>query len=121
MQNLPYLTFADDSKEFLYMQQRRAELGGHLPSRRTKSYALDVPVLSDFKALLEASAEGRETSTTMAFVRLLNILVKDKNIGKRIVPIVPDESELSAWKACSDNWVSGHRLGNCILRKMLIN
>ncbi len=92
MQKLPYLTFAEDSKEFLYMQQRRAELGGHLPSRRTKSYALDVPVLSDFKALLEASGEGREISTTMAFVRLLNILVKDKNIGKRIVPIVPDES-----------------------------
>ena len=56
MQNLPYLTFAEGSKELLYMQQRRAELGGHLPSRRTKSYALDVPVLSDFKALLEASA-----------------------------------------------------------------
>jgi pyruvate dehydrogenase E1 component len=90
--NLPYLTFAEGSKELQYMQQRRAELGGHLPSRRTKSYRLDVPVLSDFKALLEASGEGREISTTMAFVRLLNILVKDKTIGKRIVPIVPDES-----------------------------
>jgi pyruvate dehydrogenase E1 component len=63
-----------------------------LPSRRAKSYALDVPVLSDFKTLLEATREGREISTTMAFVNLLNILVKDKNIGKRIVPIVPDES-----------------------------
>ena len=92
IQKLPYLTFEEGSKELQYMQQRRAELGGHLPSRRAKSYALDVPVLSDFKALLEASAEGREISTTMAFVRLLNILVKDKNIGKRIVPIVPDES-----------------------------
>jgi pyruvate dehydrogenase E1 component len=92
LQHLPYLTFAEDSKELAYMRQRRAELGGHLPSRRTKSYALDVPVLNDFKALLEASPEGRETSTTLAFVRLLNILVKDKNIGKRIVPIVPDES-----------------------------
>ena len=92
MQKLPYLTFPEGSKELVYMQQRRAELGGPLPSRRAKSYALDVPVLSDFKALLEASGEGREISTTMAFVRLLNILVKDKNIGKRIVPIVPDES-----------------------------
>ncbi|MCF7967247.1 MAG: pyruvate dehydrogenase (acetyl-transferring), homodimeric type [Methylobacter tundripaludum] len=92
MQKLPYLSFAEGSKELAYMQQRRHELGGHLPSRREKSYALDVPVLSDFKALLEASGEGREISTTMAFVRLLNILVKDKNIGKRIVPIVPDES-----------------------------
>ena len=92
MQKLPYLTFPEGSKELAYMQQRRADLGGPLPSRRAKSYALDVPVLSDFKALLEASGEGREISTTMAFVRLLNILVKDKNIGKRIVPIVPDES-----------------------------
>lgn len=92
MQDLPYLTFAEGSKELTYMQQRRTELGGHLPARRKKSYALDVPVLSDFKALLEASGEGREISTTMAFVRLLNILTKDKNIGKRIVPIVPDES-----------------------------
>jgi pyruvate dehydrogenase E1 component len=92
MQDLPYLTFAEGSKELTYMQQRRTELGGHLPARRKKSYALNVPVLSDFKALLEASSEGREISTTMAFVRLLNILTKDKNIGKRIVPIVPDES-----------------------------
>ncbi|MGZ8164482.1 MAG: pyruvate dehydrogenase (acetyl-transferring), homodimeric type [Methylobacter sp.] len=92
MQELPYLTFAEGSKELAYMRQRRADLGGHLPARRTKSYAVDVPVLSDFKALLEASGEGREISTTMAFVRLLNILAKDKNIGKRIVPIVPDES-----------------------------
>ncbi len=89
---LPYLTFAEGSKELEYMRKRRAELGGHLPARRTKSYALDVPVLNDFKTLLEASPEGRENSTTMAFVRLLNILTKDKNIGKRIVPIVPDES-----------------------------
>jgi pyruvate dehydrogenase E1 component len=92
LHDLPYITFAEDSKELAYMRQRRAELGGPLPARRAKSYALDVPVLSDFKALLEASGEGREFSTTMAFVRMLNILAKDKNIGKRIVPIVPDES-----------------------------
>ncbi|MFI3188277.1 pyruvate dehydrogenase (acetyl-transferring), homodimeric type [Crenothrix sp. D3] len=90
MKKLPYLTFPEGSKELNYMQERRAELGGHLPSRRAKSYALDVPVLSDFKTLLEAN--DKESSTTMAFVRLLNILVKDKNIGKRVVPIVPDES-----------------------------
>ncbi|MFA6162329.1 MAG: pyruvate dehydrogenase (acetyl-transferring), homodimeric type [Methylobacter sp.] len=90
--DMPYIAFAEGSKELEYMKQRRAELGGHLPARRAKSYALNVPVLSDFKALLEATGEDREISTTMAFVRLLNILVKDKNIGKRIVPIVPDES-----------------------------
>ena len=92
LHELPYLTFPEGSKELEYMRKRRTDLGGHLPARRTKSYALDVPVLSDFKALLEASGEGREISTTMAFVRLINILTKDKNIGKRIVPIVPDES-----------------------------
>ncbi len=91
-QKLPYLTFSEDSKELSYMRQRREILGGHLPSRRTKSYALQIPSLNDFKPLLEASGEGREISTTMAFVRLLNILTKDKNVGKHIVPIVPDES-----------------------------
>jgi len=92
LHDLTYLTFPEGSKELTYMRERRAALGGHLPARRAKSYALDVPVLSDFKPLLEASGEGREISTTMAFVRLLNILTKDKNIGKRVVPIVPDES-----------------------------
>ena len=92
IQNLTYLTFAEDSKELAYMKKRREELGGPLPARRTKSYPLEIPALSDFKALLEASGESREISTTMAFVRLLNILAKDKNIGRRIVPIVPDES-----------------------------
>ncbi|MBU2572404.1 MAG: pyruvate dehydrogenase (acetyl-transferring), homodimeric type [Gammaproteobacteria bacterium] len=92
IQELPYLKFPEDSKELAYMKERRAELGGYLPNRRAKSYALNVPVLSDFKSLLEATGEGREISTTMAFVKMLNILVKDKNIGKRIVPIVPDES-----------------------------
>jgi pyruvate dehydrogenase E1 component len=92
LHDLPYLTFPEGSKELSYMQQRRNELGGHLPSRRTKSYSLEIPSLSEFKPLLEASGEGREISTTMAFVRMLNILAKDKNIGKRIVPIVPDES-----------------------------
>ena len=92
LHDLTYLTFEEGSKELSYMRQRRTDLGGHLPARRSKSYTLDVPVLNDFKALLEASGEGREISTTMAFVRLLNILAKDKNIGKRIVPIVPDES-----------------------------
>ncbi|MGR9051312.1 MAG: pyruvate dehydrogenase (acetyl-transferring), homodimeric type [Gammaproteobacteria bacterium] len=92
MEELPYLKFDEDSKELAYMRKRREELGGAMPARRTKSSNLDVPALSAFKPLLESSGEGREISTTMAFVRLLNILVKDKNIGKRIVPIVPDES-----------------------------
>jgi pyruvate dehydrogenase E1 component len=90
--NLPYLRFAEDSEELNYLRQRRVDLGGYLPSRRTKAYPLEVPPLSTFKALLEGTGEGHEISTTMAFVRILNTLVKDKQIGKRIVPIVPDES-----------------------------
>lgn len=92
IEKLPYLVFEEGSKELEYMQQRREELGGYLPARREKSISLEVPPLETFDSLLKATAEGREISTTMAFVRILNILVKDKNLGNRIVPIVPDES-----------------------------
>ncbi|MGY6274502.1 pyruvate dehydrogenase (acetyl-transferring), homodimeric type [Methylomonas sp. MgM2] len=90
--NLPYIRMAEDSDELNYMRQRRVDLGGYLPARRTKSYPLEIPALSAFKGMLEGTGEGHEISTTMAFVRMLNVLVKDKQIGKRIVPIVPDES-----------------------------
>lgn len=89
---VPYLTLADDSPEFIYMQERRKALGGTFHSRKTSAQALQIPPLSAFESLLKASGEGRESSTTMAFVRILNILVKDKQIGKHIVPIVADES-----------------------------
>ncbi len=92
IESLPYLTFEEGSKELEYMQQRREDLGGYLPARRQKSSPLIVPELNTFDSLLKATAEGREISTTMAFVRILNILVKDKNLGNRVVPIVPDES-----------------------------
>ncbi len=89
---VPYLTFAEDSPEFAYLQERRKALGGTFHCRKTSAQALEVPPLSAFESLLKASGEGRESSTTMAFVRILNILVKDKQIGKHIVPIVADES-----------------------------
>ena len=92
LEDLPYLKFGEGSAELNYMLERRKKLGGFIPSRRTQSYPLDVPALADFKPLLAGTGEGHESSTTMAFVRMLGILVKDKNIGKRIVPIVPDES-----------------------------
>lgn len=90
--DVPYLVFEKDSTEYAYMQQKREALGGFLHRRRRRAEVLQVPSLSVFEALLKASGVGRESSTTMAFVRILNILVKDKNIGKRIVPIVADES-----------------------------
>ena len=90
---LPLLKLAEGSAELKYLMERREALGGYLPARRRKSdVVLQVPPLSVFQALLEASGEGRHFSTTMAFVRVLNVLLRDKSLGKRIVPIVPDES-----------------------------
>lgn len=89
---VPYLTFAEDSPEFTYMKERRKALGGAFHRRATRAPTLQVPPLSAFEALLKASAEGHESSTTMAYVRILNLLVKDKKINKHIVPIVADES-----------------------------
>ncbi|MBU6492123.1 MAG: pyruvate dehydrogenase (acetyl-transferring), homodimeric type [Burkholderiales bacterium] len=90
--DVPYVKFEEGSKELEYMRERRMELGGYLPARRAKAAPLQVPALSAFEPVLKATAEGREISTTMAFVRVLNILLKDKTLGQRIVPIVPDES-----------------------------
>jgi pyruvate dehydrogenase E1 component len=90
--DLPYYKPAADSPEMKYLQEMRAQRGGSVPQRRRKSSKLEAPKLENFKPLLDATAEGREISTTMAFVRMLTILVKDKAIGKNVVPIVPDES-----------------------------
>jgi pyruvate dehydrogenase E1 component len=88
---IPFIRFPDNSPEMNYLKARRDALGGYLPARRRKSEALAAPPLSAFEAQLK-STEDREISTTMAFVRVLNTLLRDKAIGKRIVPIVPDES-----------------------------
>ena len=92
LESLPYLKFEEGSDELKYMRERRAALGGQLPQRRDAAKALGIPELSVFEPLLRASGEGREVSTTMAVVRALNIMLKDKNIGRHVVPIVPDES-----------------------------
>ena len=92
LDEVPYLRFDEGSKELEYMRARRMALGGYMPARRMKAdHALEIPGLEAFEPLLKSS-EDRELSTTMAFVRLLNILVRDKKIGKYVVPIVPDES-----------------------------
>jgi pyruvate dehydrogenase E1 component len=92
LEHVPYVKFEEGSKELEYMRRARMDLGGYLPARRMKADPLQVPALGAFDALLKATGEGREVSTTMAFVRILNILLKDKNVGKHVVPIVPDES-----------------------------
>jgi len=92
LDNLDYIMPAKDSPEYKYMRERRDALGGDIPARRRKAVPLEVPPLSVFEHLLKASGEGREFSTTMAFVRLLGVLLKDKHLGRHIVPIVADEA-----------------------------
>jgi len=93
LEKLPFYVPAADSPEMKYLKERREALGGFFPQRRQKAQATpDVPALSAFDAVLKGSGEGREISTTMAFVRLLTALVRDKQLGKHIVPIVPDEA-----------------------------
>jgi pyruvate dehydrogenase E1 component len=89
--SVPYYRPAEGSEELKYLQERRKALGGYLPQRRSKGDSLKVPSLEAFAPLLESSGD-REYSTTMALVRLLGVLLKDKEIGSRIVPIVPDEA-----------------------------
>ena len=87
----PFYRPPEDSPEIRYMRERRERLGGYLPQRRRKAAPCEIPELSAFDALLKGSGE-REMSTTMAFVRILTALTRDRNIGRFIVPIVPDEA-----------------------------
>jgi pyruvate dehydrogenase E1 component len=91
LEQLPFLRFEEGSKELEYLKARRSALGGERPKRRRKGEPLQVPPLSAFSKLLEGTGE-RAISTTMAFVQLLQQLVKDPSLGRRVVPIVPDES-----------------------------
>jgi pyruvate dehydrogenase E1 component len=91
IESVPYYMPPADSPELEYLHERRRSLGGYLPKRREKAAPLPVPPLETFKTQLEGTGE-REASTTMAFVRILTALIRDKRIGKHIVPIVPDEA-----------------------------
>lgn len=91
LKTVPYYRPPDDSPEMTYLRERRKELGGFLPQRKNTFEALTIPPLETFKTFLEGTGE-REISTTMAFVRILSTLIKDKQFGERIVPIVPDEA-----------------------------
>ncbi len=91
LEGLPYYHPGDESPEIRYLKARREALGGYLPARRSQCDKLEIPPLSDFQSHLLGSGE-RTLSTTMAFVRILSTLTKDKNLGEKIVPIVPDEA-----------------------------
>ena len=93
LEELPFYKPDDKDPVMQYLHERRAALGGYLPQRRPKAgTSLIAPGMDAFEAQLKASGAGREVSTTMAFVRILTQLLRDKNIGKFIVPIVPDEA-----------------------------
>ena len=91
LENVPYYRPPQDSPEMRYMRERRDALGGPIPKRRATMELLETPPLTAFGKQLKSSG-SREASTTMAFVRILSSLVKDADIGQRVVPIVPDEA-----------------------------
>lgn len=91
LEEVPFVPLEEGSIEKQYLEERRRRLGGHIPYRMGQVEPLEVPSLSAFDALLQSSGD-RQISTTMAFVRILNVLCRDKQLGKRVVPIVPDES-----------------------------
>jgi pyruvate dehydrogenase E1 component len=93
LEELPFYMPPTDSPEMKYLHERRQALGGYLPQRRRKAdHVPDVPPISALDAVMQPTAEGREISTTMAFVRVLTQLLRDRSLGKHIVPIVPDEA-----------------------------
>ena len=93
IESLPYVKPAEDAPEMQYLHERRKALGGYLPKRRLRAdEKLTAPALEVFKPILDATAAGREISTTQAFVRALNQVLRDKEVGPRVVPILADES-----------------------------
>ncbi len=93
LSKIPFYKPADDTPEMKYLHERRKALGGYLPKRRERaSESFTVPALETFKAVLEPTAEGREISTTQAYVRFLTQLLRDQALGPRVVPILVDEA-----------------------------
>jgi len=93
LSKIPFYKPADDTPEMQYLHERRKTLGGYLPKRRPQAEeALKVPDLATFQAVLDPTAEGREISTTQAYVRFLTTLLRDKELGPRTVPILVDEA-----------------------------
>ncbi len=93
LEKVPYYKPADDTPEMKYLHERRKALGGYLPHRRQQAdEQFTVPALDTFKAVIEPTAEGREISTTQAYVRFLTQLLRDKALGPRVVPILVDEA-----------------------------
>ena len=91
LESIPFYRPPDDAPEMTYLRRQRARLGGPMPRRVVTDERLEIPALETFQPILDGTGK-RANSTTMLFVRMLQTLVRDKQIGKRIVPIVPDEA-----------------------------
>ncbi len=98
LHDAPFYRPADDSPELLYMQERRKQLGGYLPERKVRSKPIAPVAEAHFQEFFKGT-DGREVSTTMVFVRLLSKLLRDPEIGKLIVPIIPDEARTFGMEA----------------------
>ncbi|MEY2769600.1 MAG: Pyruvate dehydrogenase component, partial [Pseudomonadota bacterium] len=93
LDKIPFYKPADDTPEMKYLHERRKALGGYLPHRRTRAdESFTVPSLETFKSVMDPTAEGREISTTQAYVRFLTQLLRDQALGPRVVPILVDEA-----------------------------
>ena len=91
LEEVPFIRPPEDSPELKYLREQRKKLGGHLPARHVSEESLEIPELKAFDAVLKGTGD-RKVSTTMAFVRILSVLVRDKKLGKHVVPIVADET-----------------------------
>ncbi|MGK7390804.1 MAG: pyruvate dehydrogenase (acetyl-transferring), homodimeric type [Candidatus Cyclobacteriaceae bacterium M2_1C_046] len=98
IEEVPFYRFGKDSKEYKYLKEKREKLGGWVPERKNHAEPIKLPDDELYKDLLESSGD-REVATTMVVVKLMSELIKDKNIGERIVPIVPDESRTFGMEA----------------------
>ena len=116
LKEVPFYRPPADSPEMRYMKERRGELGGHIPARRSQSQSLPAPAKSAFASQLKSSGK-REISTTMAFVRILSSLLKDKVLGERVVPIVPDEARTFGMEGMFRQLYTPHDAGGILYYK----
>ena len=116
----PFYRPPEDSVEMKYLRARRKALGGPVPSRPTTAPQIEVPTLADYERTMKKISDG-DLSTTMGFVRLLSDLLRDKQIGKYIVPIVPDESRTFGMEACSAKSASTPTRDSCTNRSIRIS
>ena len=119
IEQLPYVRPAEDSPEIQYLKNTRKNLGGFIPRRRQHDESLKLADSKIFSSILKGSGE-RQVSTTTHCVRAINNLIKDKNLGERVVPIVPTKLAHLVWKGCLNKLAFTLLRGKSMNLKMLI-